>query len=90
MNEKIESVKALRAAAQNTKEPVVLTADETVEMPISWCAFKYGQTCTRCKCFNDRNFKGKDGIWRSKMDLQDHQMLIALKEGIELAYDGNW
>lgn len=90
MNNKIESVKALRAAAQNTKESVVLTADETVKMPISWCAFKYGQTCTRCKCFNDRNFKGKDGVWRPKMDLQDHQQLIALKEGIELAYDGNW
>lgn len=92
IDEKIKAVRALRAASAQSKETVELVPEsEHVKAPeITWCAFKYGQTCTRCKCFENRNFKGKDGKWRPKMDLQDHQQLIALKEGIELAYDGNW
>ena len=90
MNDKIKAVKALRAAAQKSTVTVELNVPEESQVRITWCAFRYGQTCTRCACFKSRNFKGTDGVWRSKMDLQDHQQLIALKAGIELAHDGNW
>ena len=90
MNEKIKAVKALRAAAKKSTENIKLMPEASASTEIVWCAFQYGYTCTRCSCFKNRNYKNQDGVWRSKMDLQDHQRLIALRAGIELAHDGNW
>lgn len=89
MNSKIEAVQALRAAAQKSTT-IVLSPENQSQTKIVWCAFKYGETCIRCTCFKNRNYKDKDGVWRSKMDLQDHQRLIAIRAGIDFAHDGNW
>lgn len=90
MNEKVKAVKALRAAAQKSTEDVKLVPDTQASTEIVWCAFQYGYTCTRCTCFKNRKYQDQDGLWRSKMDLQDHQRLIAIRAGIEFAHDGNW
>lgn len=87
--EKIEAVRALRVASAKSKETVDLVPeDEHVKAPkIIWCAFKLNETCHQCgKCQKGRKYKDKNGQWRISMDLSDHQMILALKEGTVLAY----